>query len=190
MSSSLYYMILLAPSIIPILYGVIGRIPQVWIFHPIDTIPTFERGLLVSFGVVWIVAWPLAIYPAISSHPPTPPSPSPTVSTPIPTSAPPSEPPRVIAKFNNSGTQNTQPFTVPSGWHLSWWYWQCADGTGNFTVEQHNTDGRKDPSGITINEHGTGRGPVATFAYGDAGSHYFSVKSECKWSLAVVVGGP
>ncbi len=97
--------------------------------------------------------------------------------------------PQVIARFNGSGAQNTQSFTVPDSWHLSWKYWGCSGGTGNFIVSQYNTDGSPDPNGVSVNELGSGRGPVATYAYGDSGSHYFSVNSECSWSLAVVVGG-
>jgi hypothetical protein len=97
--------------------------------------------------------------------------------------------PQVIARFNGSDTENTPPFTVPGSWHLSWAYWGCGDGTGNFIVNQNNTDGSPDLNGISVNELGSGGGPVATYAYGDAGTHYFSVNSECSWSLAVVTGG-
>lgn len=46
-----------------------------------------------------------------------------------------------------------------------------------------------DPSGVSVNELGTGRGPVATYAYGDAGAHYLSVNTEgCHWSLVPVTG--
>jgi hypothetical protein len=99
------------------------------------------------------------------------------------------KPPRVTARFNGSGIQNTTSFTVPAQWHLSWAYWGCSGGTGNFIVEEYNTDGSPDSNGVTVNELGSGRGPVATYAYGDSGQHYFSVDSECSWSLAVVVGG-
>lgn len=99
------------------------------------------------------------------------------------------KPPRVIARFNGSGTQNTRPFTVPAQWHLSWAYWGCSGGNGNFAVTEANTDGSDDLNGVTVNELGSGRGPVATYAYGDSGTHYFQVLSECSWSLAVVVGG-
>jgi hypothetical protein len=124
-----------------------------------------------------------------------------TVTAPPPSSAPQAAPtsaapsssqptgPQVIARFNGSGIQNTQSFTVPDSWHLSWEYWGCSGGTGNFIVEEYNTDGSTDTNGVTVNELGAGRGPVATYAYGDSGSHYLSVNSECSWSLAVVVGG-
>jgi hypothetical protein len=56
-------------------------------------------------------------------------------------------------------------------------------------VNESNTDGTLDFNGVSVNELGSGRGPVATYAYSDSGTHYFSVDSECSWSLAVVVGG-
>jgi len=125
-----------------------------------------------------------------SSSPASQAAPTPSVT---PTSAAPSSPqparPQVIERFNGSGAQNTQSFTVPDSWHLSWEYWGCSGGTGNFIVEEYNTDGSIDYNGVTVNELGSGRGPVATYAYGDSGSHYLSVNSECSWSLAVVVGG-
>jgi hypothetical protein len=102
---------------------------------------------------------------------------------------PPPPKPKVIARFNGEGIQNTAPFTVPASWHLSWEYWGCDGGSGNFIVDEDNTDGSPDFNGVSVNELGSGRGPVATDAYGDAGRHYFSVDSECSWSLAVVVGG-
>jgi hypothetical protein len=114
-----------------------------------------------------------------TAAPPPPPPPTPT----------PAQAPQVIARFNGSGAENTPPFTVPDSWHLSWAYWGCDGGTGNFIVNESNTDGSDDFNGISVNELGSGDGPVATYAYGDAGTHYFSVNSECSWSLAVVTGG-
>lgn len=94
---------------------------------------------------------------------------------------------QVIARFNGSGTQNTASFTTPANWALSWSYWGCPNGTSNFQVTEYNTDGSIDVNGVSVNELGTGRGPVATYAYGDAGTHYFSVNTEgCSWSLVPV----
>jgi hypothetical protein len=110
---------------------------------------------------------------------------SPTVSSPAASSGS----NQVIDRFNGSGTQNTSTFTTPSSWHLSWSYWGCPDGTSNFQVTEYNSDGSIDFSGISVNELGTGRGPVATYAYGDAGTHYLSVNTEgCSWSLVPVTG--
>jgi hypothetical protein len=95
----------------------------------------------------------------------------------------------VTSRFNGTGTQNTGTFTVPDNWHLSWSYWGCPDSPSNFQVYEYNADGSIDLSGLTVNELGAGRGPVATYAYGDGGSHYFSINTEgCSWSLAVVTG--
>lgn len=94
---------------------------------------------------------------------------------------------QVIARFNGSGTQNTGSFTTPDNWALSWSYSRCPGGPSNFQVVEYNADGSIDLNGVTVNELGTGRGPVATHAYGDAGTHYLSVNTEgCSWSLVPV----
>jgi hypothetical protein len=94
---------------------------------------------------------------------------------------------QVIVRFSGSGTQNTASFTTPANWALSWAYWGCPNGKSNFVVTEYNADGSIDPNGISVNELGTGRGPVATHAYGDAGRHYLSVDTEgCHWSLVPV----
>jgi hypothetical protein len=94
---------------------------------------------------------------------------------------------QVIARFNGSGTLNTRSFTTPGNWALSWSYWGCPDGASNFVVTEYNADGSIDPNGVSVNELGTGRGPVATYAYSDAGTHYLSVDTEgCSWSLVPV----
>lgn len=96
---------------------------------------------------------------------------------------------QVIVRFNGSGTQNTASFTTPDSWHLSWSYWSCPGGQSNFQVSEYNADGSLDLNGISVNELGTGRGPVATYAYGDAGTHYLSVNTEgCSWSMVPVTG--
>lgn len=97
--------------------------------------------------------------------------------------------PQIIATFNDSGNQNTGSFTVPGTWHLSWAYWGCPNPPANFQVSEYNTDGSPDFNGVNVNELGSGRGPVATTAYGDGGSHYFQVSTEgCSWSLVAVSG--
>jgi hypothetical protein len=125
-------------------------------------------------------------------------SPGPTVTKTVYATASPSAssgPPaaaganEVITRFSGTGTQNTPAFTTPDSWHLSWSYWGCPSGTSNFQVTEYNTDGTLDPNGVSVNELGTGRGPVATYAYGDAGTHYLSVNTEgCNWSLVPVTG--
>lgn len=95
----------------------------------------------------------------------------------------------VTSRFNGTGTQNTGTFTVPDSWHLSWSYWGCPSSPSNFQVDEYNSDGSIDINGVSVNELGAGRGPVATYAYGDGGTHYFSINTEgCSWSLAVVTG--
>jgi len=120
------------------------------------------------------------------------PAPTVTVTAPAPaatTTTPAAPADKVIARFNGSGAKNAPAFTVPASWHLSWKYWGCPHPPDNFIVTEMNTDGSTDISGVSINELGGGRGTVATYAYGDAGQHYFSVNTEgCSWSLAVVTG--
>jgi hypothetical protein len=96
---------------------------------------------------------------------------------------------QVIVRFNGTGNQNTPSFTTPATWHLSWSYRDCPSGSANFIVDEYNADGSPDLNGVSVNELGTGRGPVATYAYGDAGTHYLSVNTEgCHWSLVPVSG--
>ena len=126
----------------------------------------------------------------MSSPPPsTPPSTSPAPAAPPASSvasAPPAPPAnQIIVRLNGSGEQNTQAFTTPANWHLSWSYWDCP-GESNFIVTEYNADGSPALNGVSVNELGTGRGPVATYAYDDAGTHYFQVISECSWSLVPV----
>ena len=129
----------------------------------------------------------------------TVPQPAPTVTktvqpaAPQPSNVSPAAPAvganQVITRFSGTGDKNTAAFTTPSRWHLSWAYWGCPSGTANFIVDEHNADGTTDFNGISVNELGKGRGPVATYAYGDAGSHYFTVSTEgCHWSLVPVTG--
>jgi hypothetical protein len=117
--------------------------------------------------------------------------PRPSVTSPAPHSGPGSGSGanKILDRFNGSGTQNTASFTTPDSWHLSWSYWGCPDGSSNFQVTEYNSDGSLDFNGVTVNELGTGRGPVATYAYGDAGTHYLSINTEgCSWSLVPVTG--
>jgi hypothetical protein len=124
-------------------------------------------------------------------------SPSPSPSNSFAPAAPPApstpsapQANQIIARFNGSNDQNTPSFTTPANWHLSWSYWGCSGGgPSNFAVTEYNADGSIDSSGgVLVNELGTGRGPVATYVYGDAGTHYFQVVSECSWSLVPVTG--
>jgi hypothetical protein len=63
---------------------------------------------------------------------------------------------------------------------LHWRYDCSAYGTGNFIVSE---DGGNDFSGASVSELGAG-GHGVTHLYGDAGSHYLSIDSECSsWSV-------
>lgn len=89
----------------------------------------------------------------------------------------------VIATFSGSGIENTAKFTVTGDWVLQWTYDCSAFGdTGNFIVSE---DGGSDFSGASVNELGSG-GHGQTHAYGDAGTHYLAVDSECSWTAKVV----
>lgn len=190
-------LILLIPGMFLILVSSLGYIPKISIgsesiggknFSLLQMgksrkIPWLMRALLGTLGIIMTMGWIILMFAFLAPNLPA------TTSTNAAVTAKPSTNPQVIARFNSSDTENTPSFTVPDSWHLSSAYWGCTGGTGKFTVEEYNTDGSKDPSGITVNEQGTGSLPVATYAYGDSGSHYFSVNSECSWSLAVVVGG-
>jgi hypothetical protein len=93
--------------------------------------------------------------------------------------------PRVLARFKGSGIQNTSRFTVAGSgnWELKWSY-NCASfgDSGNFIVGE---DGDNDFNGASVNELGP-RGHGVTHIYGDAGSHYLDVNSECDWTLKAV----
>jgi hypothetical protein len=135
-------------------------------------------------GGPWHPAQPSQQSASSSSSPSPSPSPS---SSPPPSPTPAPAKPQIIAEYSGKGIQNTPAFTTPATWHLSWWY-SCAS-FGNFIVTEGNTDGTPEFNGVSVNELGTGRGPVATYAYGDAGQHYLSINSECDWQAAVVSGG-
>jgi hypothetical protein len=90
---------------------------------------------------------------------------------------------QTVATFSGSGIKNTAQFTVTDNWKLAYTY-DCsgAGGSGNFIV---NEDGGNDFSGAQVNELGAG-GSSSTMVYGDAGTHYLSVNSECSWTMKVI----
>jgi hypothetical protein len=114
---------------------------------------------------------------------------APKATPPKPRPPKPAAGPKVIARFNGSGTGSTPPFTTPASWHLSWEY-NCSSfgSSGNFAVTEINADGSTDFNGVNVNELGSGQGPVAAYVYGDAGRHALQIDSECNWSVAVVTG--
>ena len=138
-----------------------------------------------------VIEWKTSVVtaPAAAARPESPAPSSPAANRPAASPGSGSGSNQIIDRFNGSGTENTPTFTTPDSWHLSWSYWGCPDGSSNFQVFEYDSDGSIDISGITVNELGTGRGPVATYAYGDAGTHYLSVNTEgCSWSLVRVTG--
>ncbi len=90
-----------------------------------------------------------------------------------------------VATFSGSGIQNTSKFTVSDTWKLDYSYWACPGGQGNFIV---NEDGGEDFGGASVNQLGSG-GSASTMGYGDSGTHYLSVNSECSWSVKVIDEG-
>jgi hypothetical protein len=94
--------------------------------------------------------------------------------------------PRVVATFSGSGQENTSRFTVSASWKLSYSF-SCASfgSSGNFIVFE---DGGKDLNGVTVNELGASKSG-SSWAYGDAGTHYLQIDSECSWSVTVTDEG-
>jgi hypothetical protein len=119
-------------------------------------------------------AWNVTIFP--SDTPPPAPA----------TTAPPVTAGKTVATFSGSGIENTPKFTVTDTWKLDYSF-DCSGfgGNGNFIVSE---DGGSDFSGASVNELGPGKSG-STFAYGDAGTHYLQVNSECDWHLSVIDEG-
>jgi len=112
---------------------------------------------------------------------------APASAAPAPAPAPASSSPAgssgTVATFSGSGIKNTPQFTVSDTWELEYSY-DCSDdgGSGNFIVDE---DGGSDLNGAGVNELGAG-GSSSTMVYGDAGTHYLSINSECSWTVKVV----
>lgn len=93
--------------------------------------------------------------------------------------------PHVIARFTGSGIENTSRFVITGSgnWELKWSYNCSATGSsGNFIVSEDNGN---DVNGANVNELGAG-GHGATHVYGDSGTHFLSVDSECTWKMTAV----
>lgn len=90
--------------------------------------------------------------------------------------------PHTVATFSGSGDQNTTRFTVGGTWKLSYSF-DCSPsgGGGNFMVYEDGTGG----SAVTVNDIGDGES-ASTMAYGDAGTHYLEILSECSWTVKVI----
>lgn len=90
--------------------------------------------------------------------------------------------PVTVATFTGSGAQKTAPFTVPASWRLDYSFDCSGFGyKGNFVVL---TDSGSDYNGATVNDLAMSKAAV-TYAYGDAGTHYLDVNSECSWKIKV-----
>jgi hypothetical protein len=113
-------------------------------------------------------------------------TPAPAESSAAPSSSPPSLAGKTVATFSGSGIENTAKFTVTDTWKLSYSFDCSSFGTtGNFIVSE---DGGGDLSGASVNELGPGKSG-STYAYGDAGTHYLEINSECSWNVRVIDEG-
>jgi hypothetical protein len=118
-------------------------------------------------------AWEVTIFPS-ASPPPAPATSAPSLAG------------KTVATFSGSGIENTPKFTVTDTWKLDYTFDCSSFGTsGNFIV---NEDGGADFTGASVNELGAGKSG-STYAYGDAGTHYLQVNSECSWSVKVIDEG-
>ena len=90
---------------------------------------------------------------------------------------------RTVVTFSGSGQESTPKFTVTSTWKLDYSF-NCATfgQAGNFAVLE---DGGSDLSGVTVNVLATSK-TASSWAYGDAGSHYLEIDSECSWTVTVI----
>lgn len=120
-------------------------------------------------------AWDVTIFP--------PDSDSAAPATTAPAAAPSG---KTVATFSGSGIENTPKFTVTDTWKLDYSFDCSGFGTsGNFIVDE---DGGSDFSGVSVNELGMGKSG-STYAYGDAGTHYLQINSECSWNVKVIDEG-
>jgi hypothetical protein len=108
-----------------------------------------------------------------------------------PPAAPSSPPPthslagKTVATFSGSGIENTPKFTVTDTWKLSYSF-DCSNfgSQGNFQVYE---DGGNDFS-LSVNDLAKSKSG-STYAYGDAGTHYLEINSECSWTVKVIDQG-
>jgi hypothetical protein len=90
---------------------------------------------------------------------------------------------RTVATFTGSGEENTPRFTVTATWKLAYSFSCAAFGSaGNFAVSE---DGDSDFNGLSVNDLAMSK-HASTWAYGDAGTHYLEVDSECSWKMKVI----
>ena len=84
--------------------------------------------------------------------------------------------------------QTTTQFHTPSTWHLNWHY-DCSSfgNSGNFIVDVKNADGSTDFTASAVNQLGAG-GDGTQHYFGDDGTHYLDVNSECAWTVTALPG--
>ncbi len=90
-----------------------------------------------------------------------------------------------VATFSGSGTQSTATFTVSANWAVAYSF-DCSDFgyKGNFIImEDGSFTGALDVNVLAMKKSGT------SYAYGDAGTHYLKVDTECAWTVKVADEG-
>jgi len=145
-------------------------------------------GCLGLFGLVVLVA-ALASHSPSSSAPPAALPAIPTVAVSQAAAPASSAAAKAVAKtvatFSGSGTQSTAPFTVSANWAVAYSF-DCSNFgyKGNFIImEDGSFSGAMDVNVLDIKKSGT------SYAYGDAGTHYLKVTTECAWTIKVVDEG-
>lgn len=145
----------------------------------------FGIGCLGLFGLVVLVA-ALASHPSSSLPAALPTLPTIAVSqqaAPATTAA--AAAARTVATFTGSGTQSTAPFTVTANWAVAYSF-DCSDFgyKGNFIImEDGSFTGAMDVNVLALKKSGS------SYAYGDAGTHYLKMTTECSWTVKVVDEG-
>jgi hypothetical protein len=88
--------------------------------------------------------------------------------------------PKTLMSFKGKGIKNSPKFTTGDDWTIKYSY-DCSDFgyKGNFIITI------SDDFGDGVNELGKS-GKDSQPVYGQSGTHYLSVNSECSWSVSVV----
>ena len=104
-------------------------------------------------------------------------------ATPAASSSPAAAAARTVATFTGSGQETTPRFTVTATWKLVYSFSCAAFGqAGNFQVFE---DGGNDLNGVSVNDLAMSKS-ASTWAYGDAGTHYLAINSECSWKVKII----
>lgn len=89
---------------------------------------------------------------------------------------------QVLLQLSGSGAKTTQKFTTGSDWDLSYSYFGCPGGQGNFIVDISSPGGDFN-SNTGINELGSGKTDVTH--YHEGGTFFLDINSECSWKVKV-----